>query len=107
MNAPQKICILNVVGLTPKLLAHAPNIASVGMARAWRSPIPAVTCTSQATMLTGLPPREHGIVGNGWYYRDTAEIRFWQQANSLVQGKNFMRAFKRPRCSGGSTNMLL
>ncbi len=26
-------------------------------------------------MLTGLSPRQHGIVGNGWYYRDTAEIR--------------------------------
>jgi predicted AlkP superfamily pyrophosphatase or phosphodiesterase len=38
-------------------------------------------------MLTGLAPRDHGIVGNGWYYRDTQEIRFWQQANSLVQGE--------------------
>lgn len=37
-------------------------------------------------MLTGRPPREHGIVGNGWYFRDTQEIRFWQQARSLVQG---------------------
>ena len=36
-------------------------------------------------MLTGLPPREHGIVGNGWYFRDTSEIRFWQQSNSLIQ----------------------
>ena len=38
-------------------------------------------------MLTGLPPSDHGVVGNGWYYRDTQEIRFWQQANSLVQGE--------------------
>ncbi len=38
-------------------------------------------------MLTGLPPREHGIVGNGWYFRDTSEIRFWQQSNSLIQGE--------------------
>ena len=37
-------------------------------------------------MLTGLSPAEHGIVGNGWYFRDTAEIRFWQQSNTLVQG---------------------
>ena len=36
-------------------------------------------------MLTGLPPSEHGIVGNGWYFRDTSEIRFWQQSNSLIQ----------------------
>jgi predicted AlkP superfamily pyrophosphatase or phosphodiesterase len=37
-------------------------------------------------MLTGLEPREHGIVGNGWYFRDTGEIRFWQQSNRLIQG---------------------
>lgn len=37
-------------------------------------------------MLTGLKPAQHGIVGNGWYFRDTQEIRFWQQANSLIQG---------------------
>ena len=40
-------------------------------------------------MLTGLAPRDHGIVGNGWYFRDTQEIRFWQQAGSLVSGEKF------------------
>jgi len=38
-------------------------------------------------MLTGLTPREHGIVGNGWYYRETGEIRFWQQSNRLISGE--------------------
>ena len=61
-----RLCVINVVGMTPKLLPHAPRIAAVGTAQPWRSPLPAVTCTSQATMLTGLAPREHGIVGNGW-----------------------------------------
>lgn len=84
-----RLCVINVVGMTPKLLAHAPRIAGVGGANAWRSPLPAVTCPSQATMLTGLAPQDHGIVGNGWYYRDTQEIRFWQQANCLVQGEKF------------------
>lgn len=81
-----RICVLNVVGLTPRLLKHAPQLSKLGPATPWRSPVPAVTCTSQATMLTGLAPREHGIVGNGWYFRDTAEIRFWQQSNSLIHG---------------------
>ncbi len=84
-----RVCIINVVGLTPNLLRHAPRIASLGNVSAWKSPLPAVTCTSQATMLTGLSPAQHGIVGNGWYYRDTQEIRFWQQANSLIQGEKF------------------
>jgi predicted AlkP superfamily pyrophosphatase or phosphodiesterase len=82
-----RVCIINVVGLTPSLLRHAPRISSLGQASPWKSPLPAVTCTSQATMLTGLSPCEHGIVGNGWYDRDTQEIRFWQQANSLIQGE--------------------
>lgn len=86
-----RVCILNVVGLTPKLLVHAPRISALGNAVPWTSPLPAVTCTSQATMLTGLAPCDHGIVGNGWYYRDTQEIRFWQQANSLVQGDPFYK----------------
>lgn len=82
-----RVCIINVVGLTPELLPHAPRLAAVGQATPWKSPFPAVTTTSQATMLTGLPPRKHGIVGNGWFYRDTQEIRFWQQANSLIEGQ--------------------
>lgn len=85
----KRVVIINVVGLTPRLLPHAPRIAACGTPQAWTSPLPAVTCTSQATMLTGLAPRDHGIVGNGWFYRDTQEIRFWQQAASLIQGKPF------------------
>lgn len=84
-----RVCIINVVGLTPKLLQHAPRISQLGAATPWTSSLPAVTCTSQATMLTGLSPREHGIVGNGWYFNETQEIRFWQQANSLIQGEKF------------------
>jgi len=85
----QKVCLINVVGLTPSLLPFAPRISSLGSVSPLRSPLPAVTCTSQATLLTGLAPREHGIVGNGWYFRDTQEVRFWQQAHSLIQGEPF------------------
>ncbi len=47
-----------------------------------RSPAPA-----QSTYLTGRLPRDHGIVGNGWYDRDCAEHRFWKQSNRLVRGE--------------------
>lgn len=89
-----KVCLINVVGLTPKLLPHAPNISAIGSSNPLKGPVPAVTCTSQATMLTGQTPRQHGIVGNGWYFRDTAEIRFWQQANSLVQGEKLYEGYE-------------
>lgn len=88
------IVVLNVVGLTPRLIPHAPRImAAVDGHSAWTSPLPAVTCTSQATMLTGQSPQQHGIVGNGWYFRDTQEIRFWQQSHSLLQSDAFYRDY--------------
>jgi predicted AlkP superfamily pyrophosphatase or phosphodiesterase len=49
--------------------------------------VPAVTCSAQATLLTGKLPEEHGVVGNGWYFRDTGEVRFWQQSNALIQAE--------------------
>ncbi len=80
-----KVCVINVVGLTQKCLAHAPRIRSLGTHRVWQPPVPAVTCTVQATLLTGTQPSQHGIVANGWYDRSTAEIRFWQQSNHLIE----------------------
>jgi predicted AlkP superfamily pyrophosphatase or phosphodiesterase len=82
-----RVCLLNVVALTPELLRHAPRLAALGTPRPLASPLPAVTCTSQATLLTGLAPREHGVVANGWLYRDTGEVRFWQQSNRLIEGE--------------------
>src|SRR5262249_24329033 len=41
----------------------------------------------QVTMLTGHLPSEHGIVANGWLFRDTGEVRFWQQSNRLVEAE--------------------
>ena len=89
-----KLCVINVVGLTPNLLQHAPRLAQLGSAKPLKAPIPAVTMTSQATLMTGLPPSKHGIVANGWYFRDTCEIRFWQQANALVQGEKFYEGMR-------------
>lgn len=45
-------------------------------------------------MLTGLAPKDHGIVGNGWYFRDTGEIRFWQQSNRLMQGTKLYEGYE-------------
>ncbi|MFQ5757120.1 MAG: nucleotide pyrophosphatase/phosphodiesterase family protein [Acidiferrobacterales bacterium] len=91
--------VLNVVGLTPALLGdHTPNLqrlASQGGMRALKTVTPAVTCTAQSTFLTGLLPREHGIVGNGWYFRDLSEIWFWRQSNRLVGGEKLWDAGRR------------
>jgi len=86
----QPLILINAVGLTRKLLALAPRLeqlAGSGWARSLHEVVPAVTCTAQASILTGKLPQEHGIVGNGWLYRDTGEVRFWQQSNALIQAE--------------------
>jgi predicted AlkP superfamily pyrophosphatase or phosphodiesterase len=82
------LVLINAVGLTPRLLPHAPRLqalAGAGWLRTLREVLPAVTCTAQATFLTGRTPAGHGIVANGWLWRDTGEVRFWQQSNRLLQ----------------------
>ncbi|MCH8804820.1 MAG: alkaline phosphatase family protein [Planctomycetes bacterium] len=82
--------VILVVGLNRSLLAHAPRLkafAEQGALRTLRPVLPAVTCSVQSSMLTGAPPREHGIVGNGWYNRELAEVQFWKQSNRLVGGE--------------------
>jgi predicted AlkP superfamily pyrophosphatase or phosphodiesterase len=84
------LLLINAVGLTPRLLPLAPRLHALAKANwqvALRDVLPAVTCTAQATILTGESASRHGIVGNGWLFRDTGEVRFWQQSNRLIQAE--------------------
>lgn len=84
----ERTVVLNVVGLTKSLLRHAPFLSSWAAEAPPREVIPclpAVTCSVQSTYLTGVMPTRHGIVGNGWYFHDECEIKFWRQSNHLVQ----------------------
>jgi predicted AlkP superfamily pyrophosphatase or phosphodiesterase len=84
-----KTVVLNVVGLTNRLIGeHTPFIKSFlekGASASIEPVLPAVTCTAQTTYLTGKWPSEHGIVGNGWYFKDECEVKFWRQSNKLTQ----------------------
>ncbi|MEM7682131.1 MAG: nucleotide pyrophosphatase/phosphodiesterase family protein [Planctomycetota bacterium] len=83
----QPLLLLNVAGLTPALLEYAPNLRALGPATPITPPFPAVTTTVQTTMLTGVSPAKHGVVGNGWFDRPSAEARFWQRSAGLVQAE--------------------
>lgn len=92
--------VINVVGLTEELLAtgHCPKLAAFAGKDARRplgAVLPAVTCSVQASMVTGLPVRDHGIVANGWYFRDLSEVWLWRQSNRLVEGEKIWDAAKK------------
>jgi predicted AlkP superfamily pyrophosphatase or phosphodiesterase len=103
-DMPEPLVIINAVGLTSRYLANAPHLAALankGWRRTFREVLPAVTCTAQATLLTGKMPDQHGIVANGWLFRDTNEVRFWQQSNRLIEAEPIYATAKRRAVTRG------
>ena len=95
----KRTAVINVVGLTESLIGErTPAIAAFRQRNqlAHIGPaFPAVTCTAQSDYLTGTRASAHGIVANGWYNRELAEVQFWKQSNHLVQRPKIWDELKR------------
>lgn len=105
-----KTVVLNAVGVSESLISarNTPRLHALregGTLAAVEPVLPAVTTTVQSTYLTGLWPSQHGAVANGWYFRDTAEVRFWLQSNRLVIGEKVWEAAKRRDASFTCANL--
>ena len=85
-----RVLVLNVAGLTLDLLSrdapHLTALAREGGVRPLTTVMPAVTCSVQSTFTTGLLPCEHGIVANGWYFRELAEVERMEPAEGVEIG---------------------
>ncbi len=96
MNKTAVIC---VVGLNQSLITDAtPNLKKYfkdNQSATLTPPLPAVTCSVQSSILTGVNPGQHGIVGNGWYDRDLCEVQFWKQSNKLVRSQKIWETAKK------------
>ena len=66
------------------------------------SAFPAVTCVAQATLRTGLDPREHGMTSNGVWLANLMRPSFWEQSAALVAGP---RVWDAARASGATVGM--
>ncbi len=95
----KRTAVINIVGLTQRLLGrHTPNLQRFRQAGSLvpiEPAFPAVTCTAQSNYLTGKTPAAHGIVANGWYHRELAEVQFWKQSNHLVTAPKIWDELKR------------
>lgn len=100
----QRLAVINVVGLTEALLGeHTPRMnqfARRGALTRIRPALPAVTCTAQSNYLTGVTPAQHGVVGNGWFNRELAEVHFWKQSNHLVGAPKIWDALRAANVNG-------
>ncbi len=105
----KKTVVIDIVGLSGRLIGeHTPFIKSFsenGCLATIQPVLPAVTCSAQSTYLTGEWPEKHGIVGNGWYFKDECEVKFWRQSNKLVQSDKLWDTLKRKDPSFTCANM--
>lgn len=93
------LAVINVVGLSRSLLGESmpglSKFAEKNGLQSYKPEFPAVTCTAQSSILTGTLPAQHGIVANGWYDRENAEVRFWKQSNHIVRGEKLWDTLRR------------
>ena len=85
---PDRVVLLSIPGLRKQDLAHMPTLAAMAAAGDQTSLVPsfpAVTCPVQANMTTGRLPKEHGVIANGFYWRDKNEVEMWTAWNECIQ----------------------
>ena len=104
-----KTVVIDIVALSARRIGeHTPFLKKrrdVGHLQAIKPVLPAVTTSSQYTYLTGKYPTDHGIVGNGWYFKEECEVKFWRQSNHLVQSPKIWEIMKAQDPSFTCANM--
>ncbi len=84
---PEYVILLSVPGLRQQDLAAMPQLQTLvaeGDCGELVPSFPAVTCPVQANMTTGAPPAEHGVVANGFYWREQQQVEMWTSANDCI-----------------------
>ena len=94
---PRKLLVVDIAALGWKAVSHLPEW------QAAQSVFPAVTSTVQASFRTGKTPGEHGMIGNGLFFRELGKVLFWEQSARLVQGTRIWDEF---RAAGHTVGMM-
>jgi hypothetical protein len=82
-----QVVLLSIPGLRAQDIGAMPNLARLaasGEQAALAPSFPCVTCPVQAAMTTGSLANEHGVVANGFYWRDKVEIEMWTAWNECI-----------------------
>jgi predicted AlkP superfamily pyrophosphatase or phosphodiesterase len=98
----KKLLVIQVAGLGYAFMLKQ-GTPSCGTARALKPLFPALTCTAQATLRTGTPPAQHGMIANGFFDTTLRKPLFWEQSSSLITGERFWESFQ---ARGGTVGIL-
>lgn len=84
----KRVVLLSVPGLRAQDLERMPALARLsgrGQQVRLRPSCPAVTWPVQANMLTGKLASEHGVIANGFYWRESQRVEMWTAWNDKIQ----------------------
>lgn len=91
---PQSVIFVSIPGLRRSDLALMPNLSAIadsGSVSTLVPSFPAVTCSVQANLTTGVGPEQHGVIANGFYHRETGEVEMWTAWNEAIQAPQIWR----------------
>ena len=81
------VAFLTIPGLRETDLSSMPRLSQLmagGEKAALTTSFPAVTWPAQANMLTGKLSQDHGVVANGFYWRDEQKVEMWTAWNEKI-----------------------
>ncbi|MFG0334880.1 MAG: alkaline phosphatase family protein [Maioricimonas sp. JB049] len=93
----QNVVLLSIPGLRPQDLPAMPRLsalASTGTSTPLVPSFPCVTLPVQANVTTGVGPEKHGVVANGYFYRDKGEFEMWTAWNESVQAPQIWQTLR-------------
>lgn len=82
------LILLTIPGLRKKDLAAMPHLRTMtaaGQSATLVPSFPCVTCPVQANMTTGRLPAAHGVVANGFYWREKRQVEMWTSPNDCIE----------------------
>ena len=82
------VLLLSVPGLREEDLSRMPNLRRLTDAGDLADLVPSfpgVTWPVQANMLTGELPTQHGVIANGFYWRESHDVEMWTAWNEKIQ----------------------
>jgi predicted AlkP superfamily pyrophosphatase or phosphodiesterase len=82
------VILLSIPALREKDVAVMPQLREMMAAGQIVNLVPSfpcVTCPVQANMTTGRLPSAHGVVSNGFYWREKRQIEMWTSPNDCIE----------------------
>ena len=87
-SQPHKICLISIPGLRENDLTNMPALSALcagGSKCRIKHSFPCVTWPSQSAVLTGKRPNQHGVIANGFYWRESQKVEMWTAWNEVIE----------------------